>query len=74
MPVILKPSDYDRWLSRDDTERPPIDLLRPCDADKMTVDPADPRVGLTNTTGTVLMLALACRRPSAEQASIRTTC
>ena len=29
MPVILKPSDYDRWLSRDETVQPPVDLLRP---------------------------------------------
>jgi putative SOS response-associated peptidase YedK len=35
MPVILKPSDYDRWLSRDDAERPPVDLLRPYDAGDM---------------------------------------
>lgn len=45
MPVILKPSDYDRWLSRDDAEQPPIDLLRPYDADRMTAHPVDPRVG-----------------------------
>jgi putative SOS response-associated peptidase YedK len=45
MPVILKPSDYDRWLSRDETERPPFDLLRPYDADKMEAHPVDPRVG-----------------------------
>jgi len=28
MPVILKPSDYDRWLNRTDVERPPVDLLK----------------------------------------------
>jgi putative SOS response-associated peptidase YedK len=44
MPVILHPSDYDRWLDRDD-DRPPIDLLRPCDADSMTSYAVDPRVG-----------------------------
>jgi putative SOS response-associated peptidase YedK len=45
MPVILKPSDYDRWLSRDESEQPPIDLLRPYDAGKMEAHPVDPRVG-----------------------------
>lgn len=45
MPVILKPSDYDRWLSREESDRPPIDLLRPYDADKMEAHPVDPRVG-----------------------------
>jgi putative SOS response-associated peptidase YedK len=44
MPVILKPSNYDRWLVRDD-ERPPVDLLRPYDADKMTAHIVDPRIG-----------------------------
>jgi putative SOS response-associated peptidase YedK len=45
MPVILKPSEYDRWLARNDAERPPIDLLRPYDAGQMTAHPVDPRVG-----------------------------
>ncbi len=35
MPVILHPKDYDRWLSREETEQPPIDLLRPFEADAM---------------------------------------
>jgi putative SOS response-associated peptidase YedK len=37
MPVILKPQDYQRWLTRDDTLPPLIDLLRPYDADAMTM-------------------------------------
>jgi putative SOS response-associated peptidase YedK len=45
MPVIVKPSDYDRWLTRDEAERPPVDLLRPYDAGEMTAYPVDPRVG-----------------------------
>ncbi len=45
MPVILKPSDYDRWLDTTDAERPPVDLLRPYDAELMTKHPVDPRVG-----------------------------
>jgi putative SOS response-associated peptidase YedK len=35
MPVILHPSDFNRWLSREVTDRPPIDLLRPFPADEM---------------------------------------
>jgi len=45
MPVILKPSDYDRWLSRDETEQSLVDLLRPYDADKMQAHPVNARVG-----------------------------
>jgi hypothetical protein len=45
MPVILKPSDYDRWLDRADAERPPVDLFRPYEAAEMTAHEVDPRVG-----------------------------
>ena len=45
MPVILKPSDYDRWLDRADVDRVPVDLLRPYEAGEMSAHPVDPRVG-----------------------------
>jgi putative SOS response-associated peptidase YedK len=45
MPVILKPRDYVRWLERGDPERPPVDLLRPYDADLMAAWKVEPRVG-----------------------------
>jgi putative SOS response-associated peptidase YedK len=45
MPVILEPTNYERWLDRADADRPPIDLLRPYQADEMTAHPVDPRVG-----------------------------
>ncbi len=35
MPVIVEPRDYSRWLTHADEEQPPIDLLRPYDADGM---------------------------------------
>jgi putative SOS response-associated peptidase YedK len=35
MPVILHPRDFDRWLDREVTDQPPIDLLRPFPADEM---------------------------------------
>lgn len=45
MPVLLQPMDYTRWLTRYDEAQPPIDLLRPFDADAMTAWKVDPRVG-----------------------------
>jgi putative SOS response-associated peptidase YedK len=35
IPVILHPADFDRWLSREETHQPPVDLLRPFPADEM---------------------------------------
>jgi putative SOS response-associated peptidase YedK len=34
-PAIVEPTDYTRWLTMEDEGRPPIDLLRPYDADAM---------------------------------------
>jgi putative SOS response-associated peptidase YedK len=45
MPVIIPERYYDRWLQPGDPEQPPIDLLRPFDADKMTAWKVDPQVG-----------------------------
>jgi putative SOS response-associated peptidase YedK len=36
MPVILPERDYDRWLQAGDPARPPVDLLKPYDAEQMT--------------------------------------
>jgi putative SOS response-associated peptidase YedK len=35
IPVILHPRDFDRWLDREVTDQPPINLLRPFPADEM---------------------------------------
>ena len=35
MPVIVQARDYERWLSRDEEQRPPVDLLRPYPAEEM---------------------------------------
>jgi putative SOS response-associated peptidase YedK len=43
-PVIIPERDYDRWL-RAEPGRPPIDLLRPFDAGKMTAWKVDKAVG-----------------------------
>jgi putative SOS response-associated peptidase YedK len=45
MPVIIPENDYDRWLQPDGSERPPIDLLRPFDSDKMSAWKVDKAVG-----------------------------
>jgi len=60
MPVILKPSDYDRWLDRAEEGRPPLDLLRPYDAGEMTTYPVDPRVGNVHNNEPGLCEAYAC--------------
>jgi putative SOS response-associated peptidase YedK len=65
MLVILKPSEYDRWLRRDDADRPPLDLLRPYDADKMTMHPVDPRVGNVKNNQPGLCEAYECPPSSA---------
>jgi putative SOS response-associated peptidase YedK len=44
MPIIVPEHNYDSWL-KPDAERPPIDLLRPYDADKMTAWKVDKAVG-----------------------------
>jgi putative SOS response-associated peptidase YedK len=45
MPVILHPGDFDRWLDREPTSQPPIDLLRPFPADEMEAFEASNDVG-----------------------------
>lgn len=51
MPVILQAKDYDRWLSREVTEQPPVDLLRPFDAEAMEMVAANPLVGNVRNNG-----------------------
>jgi len=58
MPVILKPTDYSRWLARDPGSIKglghgdlPIDLLRPYDADAMKAVPCNPKVGNVRNNG-----------------------
>lgn len=51
MPVILHARDYDRWLDRGETERPPVDLLRPYEADAMVASGCHPLVGNPRNNG-----------------------
>ena len=59
MPVILHPRDYDRWLDREETERLPLDLLRPLESDEMEMTEANPKVGNVRNNGPELMRAAA---------------
>ena len=45
MPVIIERKDYARWLGGDDPAQPPLDLLRPFPAEKMTAWKVDKSVG-----------------------------
>lgn len=51
--LILKPKDYDRWVTTDDREDPrlPLDLLHPPDSDQMKMVPANPAVGNWRNNG-----------------------
>lgn len=51
MPVILHPSNFDRWLDRGETERPPLDLLRPLPSEEMEAHEANTAVGNVRNNG-----------------------
>jgi putative SOS response-associated peptidase YedK len=57
MPVILHPRDYDRWLDREETERLPLDLLRPYESEEMEVFEANPKVNNVRNNGPEMMRA-----------------
>jgi putative SOS response-associated peptidase YedK len=56
--LILKPRDYDRWLTSDDKEDPrlPLDLLYPLDSDEMKMVPANPAVGNWRNNGPEMLI------------------
>ena len=57
MPVILHSRDYDRWLDREETERLPLDLLRPFESDEMEIHEANPKVGNFRNNGPEMLRA-----------------
>ena len=59
MPVILHSRDYDRWLDREETERLPLDLLRPYESEGMEVYEANPKVNNVRNKGHEMMRAAA---------------
>jgi len=67
MPCILHPRDYDRWLDREETERLPLDLLRPLESEEMEMFAANPKVGNVRNNGPELMRAAAI---AAEEGSL----
>lgn len=55
MPALLHPNDYDVWLDREETERPPIHLLRPFPANEMAIHEAHPKVGNVRNQGAEML-------------------
>jgi putative SOS response-associated peptidase YedK len=51
MPVILERRHYDEWLDREETERPPLHLLRPFDPEAMQMLKAHPKIGNVKNQG-----------------------
>lgn len=61
MPLILKRSDWQRWIEPGDPQRPPIDLMRPFDSELMQVWQSDPVINSVRNNGSDL------GRPIAEE-------
>jgi len=57
MLCISHPRDYDRWLSREITEQPPIDLLRPYEPEDMEMQPANRLVADVKNNGPQMLVA-----------------
>lgn len=66
MPVILHSRDYERWLDKEETERLPLDLLRPYESEEMEVYEANPKVGNVRNNGPEMMRAAAVAAESGE--------
>ena len=66
MPVISHARDYDRWLDRQETERLPIDLLRPFESEEMEMSEANPKVNNVRNNGPEMMRAAIQAAESGE--------
>ena len=66
MPVILQPRDYDRWLHRGDSARPPLDLLRPYESAEMKAWKVGAAVGNVKNNSAEL-LEPAVVEPAAQE-------
>lgn len=51
MPLIVKRADWQRWLEPGSAEQPPVDLLRPFDAEQMKAWRVDPKINNVRNTG-----------------------
>ena len=67
MPVIQHPRDYDRWLQRGQPEMPPVDLLRPYEAEDMRAAACNPAVGNVRNNGPEM---LSCPNGEAQPLSV----
>jgi putative SOS response-associated peptidase YedK len=63
MPVILREREWTRWLDRELTEQPPIDLLRPHDSDEMQMEPCNPLVGNVRQNGPEMLVCPNSNEP-----------
>ena len=63
MPVMIKRADYQRWLEPGNTERPPIDLVRPFDSDKMQAWRVDRRINNVRNNDPALLDPLKDSEP-----------
>jgi putative SOS response-associated peptidase YedK len=68
MPVIVAEADYNRWLKAD-PDRPPIDLLRPYAAEKMTAWRVDKTVGNVKNDSPELIEAASAMPGEDEEGS-----
>jgi putative SOS response-associated peptidase YedK len=59
MPVILYERDWQRWLDREETDQPPVDLLRPYDSDLMQMARCNPAVGNVRNNGEDMLVCPA---------------
>jgi putative SOS response-associated peptidase YedK len=55
MPLLIQRRDYERWLREGDVERPPVDLLRPFDSDKMKAWQVGTRINSVRNNDASLM-------------------
>jgi putative SOS response-associated peptidase YedK len=69
MPVILRASDYDRWLDREETERLPVGLLRPFESEAMEMREANPKVNNARNNGPEMLERVSVATES-EQLSL----
>jgi putative SOS response-associated peptidase YedK len=73
MKPLAMPCDYDEWLDRTDTECPPVDLLKPYQADMMESYRVDPRIGSVSNDDLSQCKPWDCPPPSSVTCKSRIT-
>jgi putative SOS response-associated peptidase YedK len=59
MPLIVKRTDWQRWLEPGSAEQPPIDLLRPFDAEHMKAWQVDKKINNVRNNGPELCVPVS---------------